>query len=69
MIEVSRLNGKKFILNCELIKYIESTPDTVITLTTNEKIMVLESPDEIIRRTIGYRRHLLDGVLQEGTKK
>lgn len=58
MIEVSRLNGKKFYINCEVIKSIEATPDTVITLTTNEKIMVKESAEDIIRRTMDYRKRL-----------
>jgi flagellar protein FlbD len=58
MIEVSRLNGKRFVLNCELIKYVETTPDTVITLTTNEKIMVKESMEDIIRLTVEFRKRL-----------
>jgi flagellar protein FlbD len=58
MIEVSRLNGKKFVLNCELIKYIEATPDTVITLTTGEKMMVREGVDDLVRRTMDYRKRL-----------
>lgn len=56
MIRLSRLNGKEFILNCELIKYLESTPDTVITLTTGEKLMVHESVDEVVERTMKYRQ-------------
>ena len=58
MIELSRLNGKKFIVNCELIKFIESTPDTVITLTTGEKLMVLEPVEQVIRETVHYRQML-----------
>ncbi len=58
MIEVSRLNGKKFVLNCEWIRTIESTPDTLITLTTGEKYMVLEKTEEIIQRTMDYRKRL-----------
>ena len=37
MIQLTRLTGRAFILNCDLIKSIESTPDTVITLTTNDR--------------------------------
>lgn len=58
MIQVSRLNGKDFVLNCELIKIIEATPDTVITLTTGEKFMVREGVDEVISRTMDYRKRL-----------
>ena len=58
MIEVSRLNGKTFLINCELIKTIEATPDTVITLTTGEKLMVRESISEIVQLTMNYRKRL-----------
>jgi flagellar protein FlbD len=58
MIRLSRLNGKEFILNCELIKVMESTPDTVITLTHGEKIMVREDLDTVIQRTMDYRKRL-----------
>jgi flagellar protein FlbD len=58
MIKVSRLNGKEFVLNCELIKFIEATPDTVITLTNGEKIMVREDVDKIIQSTMNYRKRL-----------
>lgn len=58
MIEVSRLNGKTFVINCEQIKYIEATPDTVITLATGEKIMVREPVLDVINRTMDYRKRL-----------
>jgi len=58
MIRVSRLNGKEYILNCELIKTVEATPDTIVTLTTGEKLMVKESVDEVIARTVEYRKRL-----------
>ena len=55
MIKVKRLNGKEFIVNCDLIVYVEETPDTVITLTTGQKIVVSESVDEIIDKVIEYK--------------
>lgn len=58
MIEVTRLNGRSYTLNSDLIKCIEPTPDTVITLTTGEKLMVLEKVDEIVERVIEFRRRL-----------
>lgn len=45
-------------MNCELIKFVEETPDTVITLLTNEKIVVSESSDEIVARVVEYGRRL-----------
>lgn len=58
MIELSRLNGKKFILNCELIKTIESTPDTVICLTGGEKLMVREPVADVMSKTMDYLKRL-----------
>ncbi|MEO2049172.1 MAG: flagellar FlbD family protein [Pirellulales bacterium] len=57
MIKLTRLNGEPFILNADLIKYVEQRPDTYITLTTDERIVVTESPDEVMRRTIDYQRN------------
>ena len=58
MIHVTRLDRRQIIVNADLIKYIESTPDTIMTLTTGEKITVLESPDEVVKRDIDYGRQL-----------
>ena len=58
MIELHRLNGTALIVNCELIKFIESTPDTVITLTTGEKMMVLDALDEVVQKATEYRKRL-----------
>jgi flagellar protein FlbD len=56
MIHLSRLNGKPFVLNADLIKFVEATPDTVISLTTGEKIMVAEDVDTVVGRAIEYGR-------------
>jgi len=58
MIKVTRLNGKEFVVNAELIQYVEATPDTVITLVNHEKLVVKESIDEIVRRVVEYGRTL-----------
>lgn len=47
MIDVTKVNGKKFTLNSRLIETIEETPDTVITLTTGKKIIVKGSRQEV----------------------
>lgn len=59
MIKLTRLNGKEFILNARLIKFIESTPDTMVTLRDGEKVMVKEPPEEVVRRAVEYGRSLL----------
>jgi flagellar protein FlbD len=45
-------------LNCELIKYIEAIPDTLITLTSGEKLMVKESVEYVIEETMNFRKRL-----------
>lgn len=57
MIKLKRLHGEEFILNAELIKYVEQRPDTYITLTSNDRIVVMETPDEVLRRVIDYQRN------------
>jgi len=58
VIKVTRLNGRPFVINAELIQFIEETPDTVITMTTHEKVLVKESADEVIRRVVEFGRSL-----------
>ncbi len=62
MIYVTRLNRKPMVLNSDLIEQIEMTPDTVISLTTGEKIMVLESSDELVQKVVDFRRAIAAGV-------
>lgn len=59
MIEVSRLNGSIYFLNPDMILTLESTPDTVITLTSGEKLMVRESPALIIDRFVAFKRRIV----------
>lgn len=56
MIHVTRLNNEEFIVNADLIEFIEKTPDTVLTLVTGKKLMVRESSDEIVQRILEYRK-------------
>ncbi|PWU03985.1 MAG: endoflagellar protein [Terriglobia bacterium] len=61
MIHVTRLNHTPVVLNCDLIEHVETTPDTVISLTTGQKLMVLESPEEIVERVVRFRRSIILG--------
>ncbi len=54
MIEVTRLNGTRFWLNANLIEQMESVPDTVITLTTGNNIIVKEKVDDVIMKIVSY---------------
>lgn len=56
MIRLTRLDGEAFLLNAELIKYVERRPDTFVTLTTNDRLVVAESIDEVLRRVLDYQR-------------
>lgn len=67
MIDVTRLNGKSFVLNAELIEVMEETPDTVITLTTGHKYVVKESLDEVLDRIITYKRNIIGNLYAAGT--
>jgi len=62
MIHLTRLNGNPLVVNSDLIKYAESSPDTVLTLVNGEKIVVLESCEDVVRRTITYRAQVFAEV-------
>jgi flagellar protein FlbD len=59
MIELTRLNGSRLAINCDLIKYAEAAPDTVLTLITGEKLVVKEPCGEVSQRTLDYRAAVL----------
>lgn len=56
MIALTRLNGKAFVINADKIRYVESTPDTVVCCDTGEKLMVKESLQDVMRKAIEYAR-------------
>ena len=64
MIEVTKLNDEKFVLNAELIKTVEATPDTVITITTGNKYIVRESVEEIIQKVVAYKRQIFTNFME-----
>jgi flagellar protein FlbD len=61
MIRLTRLNNQPLTVNSDLIKFVEQSPDTVLTLISGEKIVVRESAQEILARVIEFRRSLLRG--------
>jgi len=62
MIRLTRLNKRPLVVNADLIKFIENAPDTVITLVTGEKIVVLETAEDVIKRIVDFRRRLAPQV-------
>ena len=62
MIRLTRLNKQPIGVNSDLVKFVENSPDTLITLITGEKILVRESYDEIVALMVAFRRRVLAGV-------
>lgn len=61
MIRLTLYNDTDVIVNADLIEFVESTPDTLISLTTGKKMMVRECVDDVIGRVIAYRRKISGG--------
>ena len=62
MIELTRLNGNPMVLNSDLIKTAEASPDTMLTLINGEKLIVREDTSEVVERVLAYRARLLASV-------
>jgi flagellar protein FlbD len=67
MIELTRLNGNPMVLNSDLIKTAEASPDTMLTLITGEKLIVREECGEVVERVLAYRARLLAAVARRLT--
>jgi flagellar protein FlbD len=59
MIHLTRLNKQPVVVNSDLIKFVEYTPDTVVTLVSGEKIVVTETTEQILDRIIEFRRRIM----------
>jgi flagellar protein FlbD len=66
MIRLTRINETAFYVNGELIAFIDVTPDTVLTLTTGEKVRVRERAEEVVERVVEYKRRLAAGARRPG---
>lgn len=65
MIQLTRINLVPFYLNSDLIEHLEATPDTVISLTTGQKFVVLEAPEEVVKRIVAFRRRVVQPEMRE----
>ena len=65
MIELTKLNGHVMVLNSDLIKTAEASPDTMLTLINGEKLIVREDCNEVIERVMAYRSRLLAVVARQ----
>jgi flagellar protein FlbD len=68
MIKLTRFDGSELAVNAELVKFVEAAPDTIVTLTSDQKILALETVEEVIDRIIRYRR-LAYGSLPQALDK
>jgi flagellar protein FlbD len=68
MIFVTRYDGKKVVINSDLIEMIESTPDTMITMTTGRKINVKNSVEEVITEVKKYRKEIVLPLIKDSEK-
>jgi flagellar protein FlbD len=68
MILLTKINGQQIVLNCDLIECIEETPDTVITLTNNDKVIVRDRMVEIIDMVVHYRR-MVAGLVEAASER
>ncbi len=69
MITVTRINDEEFILNSDLIECVFKTPDTVITLTTGKKLMVKETPEQIVDKVVEFRHRIYAGKISVENQK
>ena len=68
MISVHRLNKEEFLVNCDLIEFVEETPDTVISMMSGRKLVVSETCDEIKKLIINFKRQIYCGDLKQLTR-
>ena len=59
MIQVHRLRGESLHLNPDLVESVESTPDTVVTLVDGRRLVVRETPEELVDRLLHFRASIL----------
>ena len=58
MISVTRLNGRKLVVNADLIRTVEENPDTTIRFINGEHVIVKETMQEVVELAIEYGRSL-----------
>lgn len=64
MITLTKLNDEQFVLNAELIKTVESTPDTIITITTGNKYVVKEKAEDVVSAVVQYKREIFKNFME-----
>lgn len=62
MIPVTRLDGSSIVVNVDLVQWVERTPDTVLSLVSGEKLVVRESPEQLVASALEFRRAVHRGA-------
>jgi len=62
MIKLTRFDGSEVAVNAEMVKFVEAAPDTIVTLTNDQKMLVRETVDEVIAAVIRYKRLIFGSV-------
>jgi flagellar protein FlbD len=58
MIRLTKINGTAIVVNAELLEMVESTPDTIVSLSTGKKILVKDTIDEVIQKVVAYKKEV-----------
>ena len=66
MILVTKLNGRKYYIKPDMIEYIDSSPDTLLCLTTGKRLNILEPPEEVVDKIVEYRRRIFSALPELG---
>lgn len=56
MIKVTRLDGSELVINSDMIEFVESLPDTIVSLITGKKIIIREESDIVIQKVAEFKR-------------
>lgn len=68
MIWLTRLNNRALMVNSDLIKFVEKSPDTVVTLITGEKLIVREPIETVLERVVEFRRSIQAGTIDQASE-
>ena len=66
MIALTKLDGTELVVNCDQILTVERTPDTLLTLASGDHLLVKESVEDVVARTVAFRRRILAPVAEAG---
>ncbi len=58
MIRLSRLNKESFFVNCDLIEFVEETPNTIVSMVSGRKLVVSETAEQITDLIVAYKRRI-----------